>query len=68
MTFESKVMTVVTDVLGTNDMDGFFGGTLFVTCFPEDARLLLTTLSKQFGPVEVSPQGGHMEFAFDFTA
>ena len=68
MTFESQVMAVVSDTVGANDMDGFFGGTLFVTCFPEEARQLMTTLTKQFGPVQVTPQAGHMEFAFDFTA
>ncbi len=68
MTFESKVMAVVTDVLGANEMDGFFEGTLFVTCFPEEARVLQAVLDQKFGPVEVSPQAGHMEFAFDFTA
>jgi hypothetical protein len=68
MTFEAQVMTVVADAVGANDMDGFFNGTLFVTCFPEEARQLLTTLHDQFGPVEVTPQAGHMEYAFDFTA
>ena len=67
MTFETQVMAVVTDVLGANDMDGFFGGTLFVTCFPEDARQLMVALGNQFGPVQVTPQRGHMEYAFDFT-
>ena len=68
MTFESQVMIVVANAVGTNDMDGFFNGTLFVTCFPEEARQLLVTLKEQFGPVEVTPQAGHMEYAFDFTA
>jgi hypothetical protein len=68
MTFETQVMAVVSDTLGTSEMDGFCSGTLFVTCFPEEARQLLATLNEQFGPVQVTPQRGHMEFAFDFTA
>jgi hypothetical protein len=67
MTFESKIMTVVEDVLGTNEMDGFFNGTLYVTCFPDEAKSLLTTLNKKFGEVQVTPQRGHMEYAFDFV-
>ena len=68
MTFETQVMAVVSDTIGTNEMDGFCSGTLFVTCFPEEARQLLATLKEHFGPVEVTSQRGHMEFAFDFTA
>jgi hypothetical protein len=68
MTFETQVMATVTDVIGANEMDGFFNGTLYVTCRPEEARQLLTTLNKQFGKVQVTPQRGYMEYAFDFVA
>jgi hypothetical protein len=67
MTFETQVMAVVDSELGANEMNGFAYNTLFVTCLPEEARRLLTTLNQQFGPVQVTPQRGHMEFAFDFT-
>ena len=66
MNFESKVMSVVENVISVNEMDGFFNGTLYVTCFPEEARSLLTTLKQEFGKVQVTPQCGHMEYAFDF--
>ena len=68
MTFESRVMAVVTDTLDINEMNGFFNGTLYVACFPAEAKSLLTRLNREFGgKVEVTPQRGYMEFAFDFT-
>ena len=68
MTFEAQVMEVVTDTVGTNETDGFFNGTLYVTCLPEEASQLIISLNKKFGPVEVTPQAGYMEYSFDFTA
>lgn len=67
MTFESKVMATVEDTIGTSKLNGFFNGTLFVTCSATEARSLFTTLNKQFGPVEITPQRDHSEYAFDFT-
>lgn len=69
MGFEAKVMAVVEDVLGKDDMNGFAFGTLFVNCFPKDATRLLRRLNKEFGgKVQKSTVGPHMEYAFDFTA
>jgi hypothetical protein len=68
MTFESKVMAVVADTVGTNDTNGFFNGTLFVVCDSGEAVELAYALTGHFGPVEVTPQAGHMEYAFDFIA
>lgn len=66
MTFESKVMAIVEDMIGADETSGFFNHTLYVTCFPEEARLLQAVLNKKFGRVQVTPQAGHMEYAFDF--
>lgn len=68
MGFESKVMQVVEEVVGKDDTSGFAYGTLFVTCLPNQAKTLRSRLSKEFScGVQVSPQGGYMEYAFDFT-
>ena len=69
MVFEAKVMAVVEEVLGKDEMNGFCFGTLFVNCFPKDATRLLKRLNKEFdGKVQKSTVGPHMEYAFDFTA
>lgn len=69
MGFEAKVMQVVEDTLGKDEMNGFAHGTLWVNCFPEDAKKLLKTLNKEFNnKVVMSQSKCHMEFAYDFVA
>ena len=68
MSFETKVMAVVEEVLGESIVNGFTYGTLFVCCMPDEARKLARRLNKEFGNIQVTPQCGHMEYAFDFTA
>lgn len=69
MEFEAKVMKIVNEVVGENSMDGFFSGTLFVSCFPEEAATLNKKLNKAFeGKVRMTKQSGHMEYSYDFVA
>ena len=68
MGFEAKVMTVVEEVLGESIVNGFAYGTLFVCCEAQEATALKRQLSKEFGKVQVTPQSGYMEYAFDFVA
>lgn len=68
MGFESKVMQVVEEVLGENTVNGFAYGTLFVCCEAKEAQALKRRLAKDFGKVQMTPQGGYMEYAYDFTA
>lgn len=69
MSIESKAMKIVEDVLGKDDLNGFFSGTLFVCCFPGDANSLLRKLNKEFdGKVRMSASKCHMEYSYDFVA
>lgn len=68
MGFEAKVMAVVEEVLGENMVNGFAYGTLFVCCDRSEATALKRRLAREFGSVQMTPQGGYMEYAFDFTA
>lgn len=66
MSFESKVLTLVAEILKDKDAATIFNGTLFVDCTPISASVIETALINQFKcGVIVTPC--HDEFAFDFT-
>lgn len=67
MSFEKRVLSRVTDVLGSETQASFTCGTLFVVCSPRDASMLETALNEVTnGGIIVSKTPA--EFAFDFVA
>lgn len=67
MGFETRVLSKVTDILGTDNRASFTSGTLFVACTPAEAAKVETALNAiTNGGIIVSKTPA--EFAFDFVA
>ena len=66
MTFETKILTKVTEVLGLSDRADFYNGTLFVECNEPQARTIYHRLAHDYpGCVRINVIGN--EYAFDFV-
>ena len=66
MTFETKILTKVTEVLGLSDRADFYNGTLFVECNEPQARSIYHRLTRDYpGCVRISVVDA--EYAFDFV-
>ena len=66
MTFETKILSKVTEVLGLSDQAGFYHGTLFVECNEPQARSIYHRLTRDYpGCVRISVVD--TEYAFDFV-
>ena len=66
MTFETKILSKVTEVLGLSDRADFYNGTLFVECNEPQARSIYHRLARDYpGCVRISVV--ETEYAFDFV-
>ncbi|CAB4241633.1 hypothetical protein UFOVP71_171 [uncultured Caudovirales phage] len=68
--FESKVSSIVRQLLNDDEQAGFFGttGTLFAACSETTARSIFHRLSLEFGVGKVQINGPIQgEFCYDFV-
>jgi phosphosulfolactate synthase (CoM biosynthesis protein A) len=69
MGFETVVLEKVAKIVKTDNLAGFYSGTLFVACNEKQARSIFHKLSKDYGlgKIQISRAAPH-EYSFDFVA